>query len=72
MTFSSLVPNSSISIANATLSPFFDAAVAQGFNVSLAVLKFADANEVLSALATDPTGMNFILGSRLIPEEVYR
>lgn len=72
MAIASLVPNTSISIANATLSPFFDAAVAQGFDVSLATLESADANDVLSTLTTDATGINIVLGSRLIPEDVYR
>ena len=56
------------------MAPFLDAAVKQGFDVNVTIAQSAPANDILSALtgSADPAGDNKILGSRLMPEDVYR
>jgi hypothetical protein len=68
----SFFPNSSLATANASMAPFLDAATAQGFNISTVASALTNANDALSPNSSDTGGADIILGSRLVPADVYR
>jgi hypothetical protein len=68
----SYFPNTSLATANASIAPFLDAAAAQGFNISAVSSTLTIANDALSPNSSDAGGDDIIMGSRLVPADIYR
>lgn len=69
----SYFPNGSVSAANASMAPFLDAVtMTPGLNVVGVLTNLSNVNDALSPSSNDGGGTNSIMGSRLIPADVYR
>lgn len=69
--FDSLWPNVSEAVVNASLAPFLEEISPYAVSIDISIVE-ALANDQVGILDEEEAGENTILGSRLIPESVYR
>jgi hypothetical protein len=65
-------PNTSIEAVNATLAPYLNAASELGFHFNISITRSLVNDILIGVSPDDSAGVEFISGSRLLSDDVYR